>query len=83
MIELFYINKETALKVGATHEGWLYGVPVWFVGAPYGNELTAAPKVPLLQAWLSFCDVLVEMLTYVMPSDMAIEIPVIVKGPIE
>lgn len=80
---MIYISKKEAIEAGATHHGRLFGVPVWFMGDPNGDEVMAAPKCLLLQPVLWFCDAFVEMLTFGMPNDTFIEIPITNYGPIE
>lgn len=83
MIPLLYVSKSIALANGATHEGRLFGVPVWFYDDPMiGNEVMAAAKFPVTQLWLWLCDGICELLTYFIDEHQVIELPITVKGAI-
>lgn len=56
-MKIFYISKKSALKLGLTHEGMLYGVPAWFAAGPEPNEAVSTPKIPVLLIWCALAEI--------------------------
>lgn len=76
-----FISKDEALGVGMTHEGTIFGVPVWM--ANEGTEVVAAcAKFVPFELWLGFCSWLFDALLVFVPSNQELETPIKTKGRI-
>lgn len=71
---MIYVDKATALEIGMTHEGTLYGMPAWL--AKSGDNFNATPKFPITIAWIWPVDRLYDLVSYFMREDQWMETPI-------
>lgn len=76
------ITREDALANGFTHEGSLYGIPVWFQDVDSDTPV-CAPKLYLLTPYCMFMDALFGFVAGVfMREDQYLRTPMTIKGRI-
>lgn len=79
-----YIDKATALKVGMTHEGTIFGAPMWFEGDPLATGMiTGIPKSSIFTPWIWLCDQAFELATWFMLVEQSIQMPCTCTGRIK
>lgn len=76
-----YVNREEALGLGLTHEGTMFGLPVW-MGQIHTSAPMICPKFQPGRFWLALCDFVCDCLTYVVPSDYELDTMTVI-GPIK
>ncbi|MBH1877704.1 hypothetical protein I5W23_04365 [Stenotrophomonas maltophilia] len=70
-----YVDKESAIEAGMTHEGRLFGVPAW-LREDSDSQVTASPKVPALHLWCMGVDLVLEIAAAFVQEDRALESPI-------
>lgn len=68
-------SKQEAIDMGFTHEGRLYGVPVYLT-EPTENHFFSCAKVEVLIFWIIFCDFLYDLAEQIIPEGKYLETPV-------
>jgi len=76
-----FVNREEALELGLTHEGTMFGLPVW-MGEIHTDSPMVCPKFQPGRYWLSLCDSACEALTYVIPDTCGFDTMTVI-GPIK
>lgn len=70
-----YVDRESAIEAGMTHEGLLFGVPAWLREDGY-SQVTGSPKVPALHLWCMVVDLVLEIAAAFVQEDRALESPI-------
>lgn len=69
----FTVSKDEALELNLTHEASLYGVAVWC--SIHGEDVVVVCKFTPLTYWTDFCDLFIELLLSLAPSEVEYELP--------
>lgn len=73
----FYLTKQDALAAGLTHEGTLYGLPVYLGDIDNPEAFLAVPKIPPLVVWTLFCSYMFEFFALFVSEDVEIRTPMV------
>jgi hypothetical protein len=71
-----WLTKDEAKEAGMTHEGTLYGIPVYLGDTDNPEAFLAVPKIPLLVLWTLFCNSAFEFFAMFCPDSVEIRVPV-------
>jgi len=80
-----YIPRSRAKANGATHEGHLFGVPVWMFSPNEEGDLTirATPKSRCLVPWMFLCDKAYDLASMFISEQQELVIPLRVGARID
>ena len=77
-LKYLYVTEAQALSYGLTHEGTLYGIPVWIGDVDNPESFLAIPKIPALVVWTAFASGAMQFLVEHFRNDESIETPLTV-----
>ena len=75
MRNIIYISKSLAEEAGATHEGTIWGVPVW-IFSDNRDQVLAAAKLPVLELYMMACELLFTLFLAFRPADESYLTPI-------
>ena len=73
-----YLTKADAVELGMTHEGTLFGLPVYLGEVDNPEQFLAIPKIPVLVLWTVLCSKLFDFFAMFCHPDTEIVTPVVV-----
>lgn len=77
----FFVSSTEARELGLTHEGTMFGLPVW-MGEINTDAPMICPKFQPGRYWLFVGDLVADALTYVLPDTVCFD-TMTIKGPIK
>jgi hypothetical protein len=77
-----YLTRADALAFGLTHEGTLFGLPVYLGDVTNPDEFLAVPKIPVLVLWTLFCSKAFELMSYFISEDTVVKTPMVLGDPL-
>ena len=77
-----FLTKADALEHGLTHEGTLFGIPVFLGDVTNPESFLAVPKIPILVFWTLLCTKMFEFFASFVSEDIVIKTPIVVGDPL-
>lgn len=82
MLKYIYVTEAAARSYGLTHEGTVFGLPVWLGDVDNNESVLSLPKVPVLSLYLRVMNLLFDLFCdYVVQDNL--QIPLVVGRSIE
>jgi hypothetical protein len=72
-----FITRADALAYGLTHEGTLFGLPVFLGDVDNPTGFLAVPKIPILVVWTLLCTKMFEFFAHFVDEDTVIKTPMV------